>query len=201
MIKAPYLPYDRLRTIAEEFLSKFHPTRVVPLPIESIVEFDFSIDIVPMPGLHRGFDIDSMITNDLQEIRVEQSVFDSYPGRYRFSLAHELGHRILHQEVFSQIKFKTISEWKALMEEGISLKEYSFLETQANSFAGLILVPAAELRFSFGDAIKLAESQGLSLSMDSDTTRDAIAFYISKEYEVSAEVIRRRLDYDKLWET
>ncbi|MCC6124775.1 MAG: ImmA/IrrE family metallo-endopeptidase [Pirellulales bacterium] len=185
---------------AEDFISKYHPTRTIPLPIEKIVEFDFGIDIVPMPGLHRGFDIDSMITNDLREIRIEQAVFDSYPGRYRFSLAHELGHRVLHQEVFAQIQFRSISEWKALMEEGIPLKEYSFLETQANSFAGLILAPQAELSRSFDKAIRLAESQGLSLRMESDTTREAIAFYISKEFEVSAEVIRRRLDRDRIWE-
>jgi hypothetical protein len=201
MIKAPYLPYDRLRTIAEEFLSKHHSSRVLPIPIESIVEFDFDIDIVPMPGLHRGFDIDSMITNDLREIRIEQAVFDSYPGRYRFSLAHELGHRVLHQEVFSQIEYHSIKEWKATMEEGIPLKEYSYLETQANSFAGLILVPSDELRFSFEDAIQLADSQGLTLNMDSDATHDAIAFHISKEYEVSTEVIRRRLDHDQLWKS
>ena len=61
-IEAPYLPYDVLRQRAEQFLSQYHSSRETPVPIEEIVEFQFEMDIVPEPGLHEHFDVDSYIT-------------------------------------------------------------------------------------------------------------------------------------------
>ena len=46
------------------------------MPIEEIVEFRFDMDIVPEPGLHAHFDIDSYITHDLREIRVDEFVYE-----------------------------------------------------------------------------------------------------------------------------
>ena len=93
--KAPYLPYDTLRPRADAFLRQYHPDRTLPVPIELIVERDFGIEIVPMPGLQYGFDTVAFISRDLTEIRVDEDVFKSRPNRYRFSLAHELAHRLL----------------------------------------------------------------------------------------------------------
>lgn len=79
-IKAPYLPYDVLRERAEKFLGQYHPTREIPVPIEEIIEFQFQMDIVPEPGLREHFDVDSYITSDLEEIRVDEFVCRSRPG-------------------------------------------------------------------------------------------------------------------------
>jgi Zn-dependent peptidase ImmA (M78 family) len=63
-----------------------------------------------MPGLQTNFDTAAYITSDLTEIRVDQSVYETRENRYRFSLAHELAHKILHAEVFQQLSFSTIAE-------------------------------------------------------------------------------------------
>ncbi len=53
---------------AEEFLKKYHPSLSIPVPIEEIIEFQFHIDIVPLHGLHRAFEIDGFTSNDLTTI-------------------------------------------------------------------------------------------------------------------------------------
>ena len=107
-VVVPFMPYDELRQTAERFLTQYHPSREIPVPIEAIVEFQFNMDIVTIPGLHLNYEIDSMISKDLQQIMVDETVFKEFPGRYRFSLAHEIGHRIMHARVFEELEFRTV---------------------------------------------------------------------------------------------
>ena len=99
-IAAPFLPYDKLRIVATNFLSQHHASGEIPIPIEKIVEFKLQLDIVPVPGLQDEFDVDAFLTNDLTEIRVDQFIQRQRPARYRFSLAHEVAHLLIHQDIF-----------------------------------------------------------------------------------------------------
>lgn len=198
-VKAPYLPYDALRQKAEEFLHRYHRSRMIPVPIEEIVEFQFEMDIVPEPGLHEHFDIDSYLTADMTEIRVDEFVYQSRPGRYRFSLAHELGHRVLHEDVLSQLTFESITAWKQLVANAIPEREYGYLEYQASSFAGLALVPAPELATKYDEVCRIAEEHGLSIQQDSEVAREVVSAHIAEFFVVSPAVVRRRLEYDGMW--
>ena len=195
-----YLSDDALRRAAAEFLAKYHDPCTIPVPIEEIVEFELGIDIIPIPGMHRSYDIDSMLSKDLRQICVDGAVFENFPGRYRFSLAHEVGHRQLHAEIYAQLEFSGIASWKNVICNEVAEKDYGKLEFQAYTFAGLILVPPAPLGEHLRKAVSLAESKGLTVNTDSDVARDAIESYLSKPFVVSREVIRRRVAYDKLWE-
>jgi len=66
-----------------------------------------------VPGLQTGFDVVAFITRDLKEIRVDEYVYLNRIARYRFSLAHELAHRLLHPDLWQQIEFHDIASWKA----------------------------------------------------------------------------------------
>jgi len=199
-ISVPYLPDDALRRAAAAFLAKHHNPGTIPVPIEQIVEFELGIDIIPIPGMHRSYDIDSMLSKDLRQMCVDAAVFENFPGRYRFSLAHEVGHRQLHAEIYAQLQFSEIAGWKDVICNEIGEKDYGKLEFQAYTFAGLILVPPEPLAERLRAAVSLAESRGLTVNTDSDVARDAIESYLSREFVVSREVIRRRIAYDKLWE-
>ena len=129
-IKAPFFSYEDLRRKADEFLAQHHPDGTIPVPIEEIVEFELNMDIVPTPGLHQLLEVDGFITSDLREIWVDQFVYDSRPGRYRFTLAHEVGHSILHADIFQGSSFHSVTEWKAFV-NSIPDKEHSWLEYQA----------------------------------------------------------------------
>ena len=52
------------------------------------------------------------ITHDRKEIRVDQYVLESRENRYRFSLAHEVGHLVLHPDLFEYLHFDNIAAWK-----------------------------------------------------------------------------------------
>jgi len=194
-MEIPYLPYDRLRPIADDFLKNHNPNLEFPIPIEKIVDNDFAIDVVPTPGLHRTFDIDSYITSDFSAIHVDEYVYESREKRYRFSLAHELSHLLLHRDVFAQLSFSNISEWKAAV-TSIPEREYGLLEFQANSLAGLILVPPAELSRRFDEIAETVKSHRFDIR--DPAVMDRIEQRLASEFNVSQAVIHRRLEFDKL---
>ena len=198
-VSAPWLPYDKLRPIAERFLGEHCPSREIPIPIEHIVDNRFEIDIVPTPGLHKSFDIDSFITSDFTAIYVDENVYDSRPQRFRFSLAHEVSHVIIHGDVFEKLTFSTITEWKQAV-TSIPEKEYGLLEFQANSLAGLILVSPDHLKIFFDESIEKAESVGVTVDDPTDVAAEMIEGFLAKRFDVSTAVINRRVGYDKLWE-
>ncbi len=199
-LKAPFYKYDDIRRKAELFLAEHNPSGEIPVPIERIVEIHFEMDIVPEPGLHQHFDIDSYISCDLTEIRVDDFVYQSRPGRYRFSLCHELGHRVLHQDVYASLDFSTISEWKDMMKNAIPEREYRFLEWQANSFAGLVLVDRETLSAKYEEACRMVQEHGMSPNEDSEVFRDAVAEFVAGHFVVSPAVVTRRLECDGVWE-
>ena len=41
------------------------------MPIEEIVEFDLGLDVVPLPNLHRDFQIESWLSHDTKSIFVD----------------------------------------------------------------------------------------------------------------------------------
>jgi len=195
-----YLSYDDLRQVAERFLAKFHPRRSIPIPIEEILDLEYGIDIIPTPGLHQAFDMDALILSDFSAIYVDEFVYKSRPTRYRFSLAHESSHVVLHQKIYEKFHFKTIDEWMATVPT-IPEKQYHWIEWQADALAGLILVPPEELATRFRKAVARASRAGLSLENGADAARHAINDYLARQFQVSSQVIDIRLRKDALWET
>ena len=172
-IEIPFFSYEEIRNRADNFLRQYHPSREIPVPIEEIIEFQMNIDIFPIQGLHTILDIDGFTISDLSTIYVDDFVYKSRPGRYRFTLAHEVGHIILHKEIYSKANFQNIKEWKDFI-NSISDKHRSWLEYHVYTFGGLVLVPGEHL-------IKLAEfhvnriqEEGISLRENWDFAWDCI---------------------------
>ncbi len=197
--KTPFFKYDDLRRQAEAFLTEHHTGRSIPVPIERIAEACFGIDIVPVPGLQDGFDTVAYLTRDLQEIRIDEYVYMKRPNRYRFSLAHELGHRVLHAEIFGQLKFDDIDQWKHVATSVIPEDQYGYIEFHASSFAGLVLVPADKLREAFFNYVERGQEHGIDFDEAGTGARDAVEDHIAKRFEVSSDVVHRRIEYDALW--
>ncbi len=197
-ILAPYLPYEKLREIAASFLAEHNPSGTVPVPIEHIVEFHFGIDIVPTPGLHDHFDIDSYPTSDLTEIHVDEWVYLRHEPRYRFSLAHELSHVLIHRDVFEQLTYRSIGEWKAVV-QSIPEDQYSWLEWQAYCLAGLILVPGDELRVEFERLVDRAAAAGVDVKTGGEEVAQLVESHLARYFNVSRPVIAKRARREGLW--
>jgi hypothetical protein len=196
--KAPFFRYEDLRRYAEAFLAEHHPMRRIPVPIEQIVDVQLGIDIVPVPGLGT-FDTVAYISHDLTEIRVDEFVYRHRPNRYRFSLAHEVGHRELHADIYRQFAFSDVASWKHVMTNVIPLEQYRYLESHANSFAGLVLAPAAELREAFFDYVEKGQAHEIDFDEPGTGARELVEEHLATIFEVSAEVIHKRIEFDTLW--
>jgi len=199
MFKAPYYSKEVLRGKAAAFLAEHNPDGTIPVDIELIVEAKFGMDIVPIPGLQDRIEAVACITRDLQAILVDEFVYSHRVNRYRFSLAHELAHRLLHREQWQEIQFHDIASWKEAVGRTIPEREYGFVEFHANFFAGLVLVPPANLRTSFDRCVDHAKQQGIDITDEASGAQVIVEGYIAKEFEVSADVVHRRLDADGLW--
>jgi hypothetical protein len=94
--RVPRLTNDQIRQRAEEFLSDHHPGLGLPVPIEEIVEFSLEIEIRPVRRLRHRFEVDGFLSADLSLVVVDEDLMTRLPSRYCFTLAHEVGHRVLH---------------------------------------------------------------------------------------------------------
>ncbi len=198
-LQVDYLSHEQLRKRAAEFQLRYHPSGTIPVPIEEIIDVQLKLDIVPMPGLMRSFDVDAFISSDMTAICVDEHIYQNVENRYRFSLAHEVAHAVLHQKVFRQFSFDDIAGWKA-MQRSLPEKEYQWLEWQAYAFAGLVLVPSDALADQFRAATKLAEEVGVSLQAASEVAQNMVAGSLARTFKVSTSVIERRLAAEKLWQ-
>lgn len=195
--KAPYYSYEDLRNAADEFLREYHPQGTILTPIEEIVEFQLGMDIVPIPGLHDVIETDGFTTSDLREIHVEEYLYDHVPNRYRFTLAHEVGHVILHGDLFRTQSFHSIAEWKAFL-NSIPEREHGWLESHAYSFAGLVLVPREHLEKETRQCVDTVLAEGVDFERYWHLVWQQVAAELAQRFAVSAGVIERRLRYDDI---
>lgn len=193
------LSYDELRVLAEDFLDEFHEERTLPVPIEEIVEFDFELEVIPLEGILDDLAVDAFLTSDVKRIYVDAFVMRHRYRRFRFSLAHELAHYELHRPLYEQTHVASVRDWQSV-QESISEDDYAWFEFQAHSFAGLVLVPAAELRREFHGAVRAARQAGLSEdTLSSEAGKGHLARWLASQFEVSEQVIEKRMEKDGLW--
>jgi hypothetical protein len=143
------LEYTDTEKIAQEFLEKYHPSGTLPVPVERIVEVDLEIQIVPIPGLSAVLrSQEGALVRDRTEIIVDSAQVDAYDRnqnpRYLFTLAHELGHYVLHEEYYAAAKFTSTEEYKTWYMTA-DASEIDGMEVEANNFAGQILLPGPQL--------------------------------------------------------
>ena len=193
-ITAPFKDHEDIKKAAQHFLKVYHPQNNYPVPIEEIIEFGLNINIIPMPGLHDVLDTDGFLSSNLKDISVDEYIFLHRAGRYRFTLAHEIAHFTLHKNLYRQNNFTKIIEWKKFIED-FPEKQYHWFEWQANEFAGLVLVSPALLRERFTYQLKKIKSLNVK---ECDVIIEWVIELLTRDFEVSSEVIRIRLTKDSL---
>ena len=118
-------------------------------------------------------------------------------SRYRFTLAHELGHWYLHRELYAELRFGSVSEWKLFLEE-VDDTDYGWLEYQAYAFAGLVLVPTGHLKAQFQSAANAAERIGFSRQGELEAFYEYVIETLREVFQVSDAVIAKRLRSENL---
>lgn len=198
-LEIPIFSYEDIRLHADTFLKQYHPSREIPIPIEEIIEFQMNIDIIPLPGLHQSLEVDGFTQSDLSSIYADEFVYKSRPGRYRFTLAHEVGHIVLHNDIYQKANFRNSQEWKDFI-NSISDTDHSWLEWQAYAFGGLVLVPREHLEKFTHSCVDIIPDRESLLKENWDFAWEKIAAQLAKDFAVSTRVIEKRLDKDKIKE-
>jgi Zn-dependent peptidase ImmA (M78 family) len=198
-LAAPSLSYEDINRRADEFLKEHGRSGTLPVNIEEIAEFDLGLDIFPFPRLQETYDVEGFISGDLTVIYVDEFIYNQRPTRYRFTIAHEVGHYIFHADLLAAIHPNNVSGWKEFI---LSIDEdaYGWMEYQAYTFAAAVLMPRHLLKQHFAQEIKLLQpkidyirTKGLSVEASQDYIVNAIATKLVRTFDVSADALGRRI--------
>ncbi len=199
--KAPFIPKERIWQEADRLRAGHPAGRSLPVRILDLAEFDLGLDLVPVDGLREQLDIEALLMGDLRSILLDKRAFMSPRLEYRlhFSVAHEIGHLILHRDIYAGLQHTSAIEWFDYI-SAIPEVEYGWVEWQAYEFAGRLLVPPESLREAFQTAVQTAEAAGYTNWLAADEAAlDYIATRIAPKFGVSAEVTSKRLRVERLW--
>ena len=199
--KAPFLKRTDIWQQVDRLRDRLLPRDKLPVPVLDLAEFDLGLELVPKANLRRAGDIEALLLGDLKTIVVDRDAFmdPRAENRLRFSVAHEIGHLILHGELYRNLRHANLDAWRQFIKD-IPEREYGWLEGHAYEFAGRFLVPSGPLRESFGEAVEIAEGAGFTeWDATGETALGFIANHTCRRFGVSAEVIARRLRIEGFW--
>ena len=198
-LNVQFLPKSVLAKEASSFLNQNGLTKI-PVDIEFVAECNYEMHVVPFAGLLREYGIDGFSASDFSTIYVDEFVYNQRPTRLRFTVAHELGHRVLHEKYLSMLKFSSVDQWIDIILKNLDRSDYDKMEYQANAFAGLVLVPQDHLEFQFKKLlhsltvlIEEAKSNGLIRDDYLDTVIYTVADELASQFEVSLDVMTIRI--------
>lgn len=199
MASLRYLSDSEIQAYADTFLSD-HEYIEPPVDIEYIIESRMDIRVIPLDGLRVLLDVEGLISISGERIFVDSLTYRTFYRRTRFTLAHEIGHLVLHGELFERNRISTLQQY-ARIHESLDDVTVTRAEIQAGIFAGMVLVPRmplanhVEQRMNF---LREASSTGLKGGMNYTELIALLSTQIAPHFEVSAEVVRRRIQAEGL---
>lgn len=192
-----------------DYARKYHVNIQPPVPVEEILEahLGLTFDIEDLPRLLNVPHVLGATWFRSREVKIDQSldptVFPSKLGRYRFTIAHEVGHWELHRQRYLS------GEGQGSMFAGADhpvicrSSDRSPLERQADYFAGYLLMPketvyaawesARGSRDPYVAADEIADLKARwGLGEDGQATVE-VARQMAQVFEVSAQAMQFRL--------
>jgi hypothetical protein len=198
---APFIPMAQIRAKADEFREEYWSGKDVPVDILEIAEFDLDMEIRPVSSMREQADVDALLLGDMKTIAVDSGLYmdDRRINRMRYSVAHEIGHKILHADIYRNAGITSVEEWMNWF-QSIPDDQYSWIEQHAYEFAGRLLVPPDRLKAEWTGAVEKAKKAGFSTwDSSGDAAREYIANSICRVFGVSSQVVEKRIDREKLW--
>lgn len=134
--KPEWLSQPHICKIADKFRADhtINPNEI-PVPVEEIAELRLKLNLIPAKGLLSSAGIEGILTNNRTAIVVDKGRYEGVISRFRFTLAHELGHYVLHKDVYNAIEFKDILDIQEFINK-LGQEDLGWFEWQANEFAG-----------------------------------------------------------------
>ena len=147
MAALPQYPANELERIAAARLAARFPDGVsIPIDIDYLVESEPGVTLDVMLGLRDGYGVAGAVLahpdeGDRLTVLIDANVADGAAAFYRFTVAEELGHVVLHRDVLRGVR--TLEQVVALHQ---APAYYDTLDRNAKRFAAAVLMPPTNLR-------------------------------------------------------
>ncbi len=197
------------RTNVWESVESFRRTHLaaqadeLPVDVFSLVELVLRIDVIPFDDLTARYRVDAALTQDFRGLYVDAEsyiLWEKGPvwkqNRLRFTVAHELGHYVLHREQAARLKFSSFDEFARHFKGGDA--DRFGVEQEANEFAGRLLVPRDRLQDHFEQFAMRIESI-VPTWQRSEDLRLKFAESVAPKFGVHSQTLLTRLDREGFW--
>lgn len=188
--------YAQLKEISENFFEKnCVGKRIIPTDIEVLIEKS-GIIIEAIDDLRKDFSVKGLVAKDVKDdgmvkIFIDARHYEEDTFEYKFTLAEEFAHILLHMDFYEGIsgvedyikKYNTISD-----------EDYRKYEQQARNLASFLLLPEKEFNeevIAFIDTN--IEGYKVFNFQSAEDFSDKISNLISKKFELSHHVIYRTI--------
>ncbi len=197
MFECPYISYSEIGKRAESFLRQHHPSIEIPIPVEDIIELKLGLNIFPFPRLYKDHGLNGFLSRDLSTIHVDEIQYNQFNEKYRYTLAHELGHYVLHKACYDDLTFQSIDDYKRwrLSAPG---DEISWFETQGEWFAGQLLVPTKQLIAVCNTVITKHRQIFKKMASIPDDIWSYISIEIAEHFDVNPPVVEIRIKKENI---
>lgn len=192
ILKIEFRPLSEIRSETLKLLSK---RGKIPVDVEAIAEFDLKISLTPMPFKSRLSGCEGFLSGNLDEI-IYYEHSDNEP-RTRFTIAHELGHLVLHSNIIQQLNVSSLEDWREMI-PNLPNDSWTRAETQANMFAAHLLVPLDALMEEmnhFRDQLIFIKAKK---NFEPYEVYPYITPYLAKRFCVSEDVMLAQLVNNKI---
>lgn len=186
------LDYRTIAKHASKTREDFSSSDDLPIDVELIIE-KMGIDITPVAGLRQQVGVEACTSSDIQSIYIDLDYYldKRMEFRIRFSEAHELGHIVLHKELFEKCrknKAANVLEWAKMVR---TVFDGSIYEKEADNFAGSLLIPETHLRNRVDACLPVLTDKlkkaGLDISsFDPDDIRSLLADEVYRDFQTSS---------------
>lgn len=192
-LKIPYRDNEQIIEIINNELGDYNIISNLEL-LKFISKREYHIEQSVLPNNILG-----EVDFESKKITISNTLYEGSP-RWRFTIAHELGHIILHSEQIKESNIKAIDDYfdDEMSNINISDKTISRMEIQANSFAAILLAPSSSLDIAYKTLfIKEGIRNFPILTIDNQPCNINLAnrmlSTLSSYFNVSKEVVKKRL--------
>jgi Zn-dependent peptidase ImmA (M78 family) len=188
--------YAQLKEISESFLEKNNFRKgIIPTDIEMLIEKS-GIIIETIDNLRKDFSVKGLVSKDVKDdgrikIFIDTRHYEEDAFEYKFTLAEELSHILLHMDFYEGINDieDYIKKYKSIEDD-----DYKKYEQQARNLASFLLLPEKEFNeeiISFIDTN--IEDYKIFNFQSPENFSNKLSNLISKKFELSHHVIYRTI--------
>ena len=211
MLKVPWVDREILETEAKIVLSdysqKIRKITEPPVPVENIIEayFGLRLEIDDLNGGNFKRDVLGCLYVEDEKVVVDREL-ENQEGRYNFTCAHEVGHWVLHRDLYLQNKTQ-IPLFENIKEPSIICRESQHeenIEWQADYFGGALLMPKEMLVEVLRDGDGELRTHNYHRNdvklwgLEKESYCQGIASLYNKRFGVSVQAMKVRLEQSGL---